>query len=331
MALTSSMDAPLAIEATGLVKAFGPVRAVEGIDLRVGVGEIYGILGPNGAGKTTLIRMLATLSRPDDGVARIFGYDTVADAAVVRDRIALTGQLASVDDELTGRENLVLLGRLLGYSRGAAEERAAALLGSFGLGDAANRLVRTYSGGMRRRLDIVASILVIPDLLFLDEPTTGLDPHSRNQVWEVVRTLAARGTTIVLTTQYLDEADQLAGRIAVIDRGRVIAEGTPGELKALTGSGTLAVRLRDAILRPEAVRRLEAVLGVPVHTGSDPVTLTARVAHAGRATDALAALASSGIEVAGFSLGQPSLDEVFLTLTGHPAGDDDTTTQEAAA
>ncbi|WNB86633.1 ATP-binding cassette domain-containing protein [Cellulomonas sp. ATA003] len=217
----------LAIETTGLVKAFGGTRAVDGIDLRVPRGGVHGFLGPNGAGKTTVIRMLATLLRPDAGSARVLGLDVVRDADEVRSRVALTGQFASVDEDLTGRENLVLVARLLGYSRPGARARTAELLDAFGLDDAADRLVKKYSGGMRRRIDIAASIVVTPELVFLDEPTTGLDPRSRNQVWDIVRAMVAAGTTVLLTTQYLDEADQLADRISVIDEGRVIAEGTP--------------------------------------------------------------------------------------------------------
>ncbi|MGI8911096.1 MAG: ATP-binding cassette domain-containing protein, partial [Rubrobacteraceae bacterium] len=222
----------LAIHAEGVVYRFGDNTAVDGVDLKVAPGEIYGFLGPNGAGKTTTIRMLATLLRPSSGTARVFGHDVVKEADEVRSRVSLTGQFASVDEDLTGFENLVLIARLLGYSRRASRERADELLDAFGLSDAAGRQVKKYSGGMRRRLDIAASIVVTPDLIFLDEPTTGLDPRSRNQVWDIIRTLAAEGTTVLLTTQYLDEADQLADRIAVIDHGRVIAEGTPGELKA---------------------------------------------------------------------------------------------------
>ena len=239
----------LAIEATGLVKAFGATTAVDGVDLSVPRGSVYGVLGPNGAGKTTTIRMLATLLRPDGGSARVLGHDVVAEADAVRSLVSLTGQLASVDEDLTGRENLILLARLLGLRRGPARERATELLDAFGLGDAAGRLVKHYSGGMRRRLDIAASLVVTPRVMFLDEPTTGLDPRSRNQVWAIVRALAAEGTTVLLCTQYLDEADQLADGIAVIDRGRVIAEGTPGQLKASVGTGALHVRLLDPARR----------------------------------------------------------------------------------
>ncbi len=232
-------DMPLAIEASGLVKTFGDKRAVDGVDLAVPSGAVYGVLGPNGAGKTTTIRMLATLISPDAGSARVFGHDVVREADAVRGAISLTGQLASVDEELTGRENLILLARLLGHRPAAARERADELLAAFGLEESAGKLAKHYSGGMRRRLDIAASIVVTPRLLILDEPTTGLDPRSRNHVWEIVRLMVAAGTTILLCTQYLEEADQLADGIAVIDRGRVIAEGTPAQLKASVGVGAL--------------------------------------------------------------------------------------------
>ncbi|MEU4482753.1 ATP-binding cassette domain-containing protein [Micromonospora sp. NPDC023966] len=315
-----------AVEADGLVRSFGSTRALDGLDLRVPAGTVYGLLGPNGAGKTTAVRVLATLLRPDGGRARVFGHDVVAEADAVRSRVSLTGQYASLDEDLTGAENLVLLGRLLGLGRPAARQRAERLLAAFGLTEAAGRQVKKYSGGMRRRIDIAASILNTPDLLFLDEPTTGLDPRSRNQVWEIIRAVVAHGTTVLLTTQYLDEADQLAGRIAVVDHGRVIAEGTPGELKSSVGSGTVHVRLRDAGERPRAEQVLRVALGVPVQLEADPVVLTARVGEDGtdleageQAARALGELARAGIVVDDFSLGQPTLDEVFLALTDHPA------------
>lgn len=320
-----------AIESVGLVKVFGETRAVDGIDLTVSQGEIFGVLGPNGAGKSTTIRMLATLLRPDSGTARVFGHDVVRDADVVRSHVSLTGQLASVDEDLTGFENLVLLARLVGFSRRQARERAGELLDAFGIADAAGRLVKSYSGGMRRRLDLAASIVVRPDLLFLDEPTTGLDPRSRNQVWEMVRDLVAAGTTVLLSTQYLDEADHLAHRIAVIDRGKVIAEGTPGELKASLGTGSLYVRLFDHQQRPEAMSMLAQVLGVPVRMESDPAALTARISDPGRAARGLAELSRLQIAVTDFALGQPSLDEVFLALTGHRTGQDESNFREDAA
>ncbi|MFF5052139.1 ATP-binding cassette domain-containing protein [Micromonospora sp. NPDC000663] len=316
----------LAIEAEGLTRSFGETRALAGMDLQVPAGTVYGLLGPNGAGKTTAVRVLATLLRPDGGTARVFGHDVVTEADKVRSRVSLTGQYASVDEDLTGTENLVLLARLLGLRKPAARDRAAALLAAFGLTEAGDRQVKKYSGGMRRRIDIAASILNTPDLLFLDEPTTGLDPRSRNQVWEIVRAVVSHGTTVLLTTQYLDEADQLAGRIAVVDHGRVIAEGTPGELKSSIGSGTVHLRLRDPAQRPQAEKVLREALNVPVQLAADPVALTARVGEAGtdldasaQASRALGELARAGIVVDNFSLGQPSLDEVFLALTDHPA------------
>jgi len=310
-----------AIEAEGLVKTFGGTRAVDGVDLRVPRGVVYGVLGPNGAGKTTTIRMLATLLRPDAGRARILGHDVAAEPDAVRALVSLTGQLASVDEDLTGHENLVLMGRLLGHRPRRAARRADELLEAFDLVEAAGRLVKHYSGGMRRRLDIAASLVVTPELLFLDEPTTGLDPRSRNQVWDIVRALVGQGTTVLLCTQYLDEADQLAARIAVIDRGRVIAEGTPGQLKASVGRAAMQVRLLDPDDRDEAARVLESALGAPAQSGSDPAALSVPVPDSAQASAALAALAAAGVPLADFALGQPSLDEVFLALTGRPADD----------
>jgi ABC-2 type transport system ATP-binding protein len=325
---------PLAIEASGLVKSFGSTRAVDGVDLSVRTGTVYGFLGPNGAGKTTTIRMLATLLEPDEGTARVLGHDVVREADAVRSRVSLTGQYASVDEQLTGRENLVLLGRLLGYTRTEAKARADELLDAFDLTEAAARQVETYSGGMRRKLDIAGSIVVTPDLMFLDEPTTGLDPRSRNHVWEIVRALVRQGTTVLLTTQYLDEADHLADRIAVIDHGKVIAEGTSGELKASVGAGALHVRLRDGRQRTEGQQVLARTLGVPVHFDSDPVALTASVSDPERVARALTELSRAGVGVAEFALGQPSLDEVFFALTGRPAEDprtDETANEEEDA
>jgi ABC-2 type transport system ATP-binding protein len=276
------------------------------------------VLGPNGAGKTTTIRILATLIRPDAGSARVLGHDIVEEADAVREAVSLTGQLASVDEDLTGRENLILIGRLLGLRRPAAKDRAAELLEAFGLGEGAGRLVKHYSGGMRRRLDIAASIVVTPELMFLDEPTTGLDPRSRNQVWGIVRALVAEGTTILLCTQYLEEADQLADGLAVIDHGKVIAEGTPAQLKASVGSGALHVRLMDPRQRPEAAEVLDREVGA-VTFEPDPAALSVMCSDPDRGAIAVAALGRAGVRVADFSLGQPSLDEVFLALTGHPA------------
>src|SRR4051794_18076379 len=279
----------LAIEATGIAKSFGATQAVAGIDLVVPVGAIYGVLGPNGAGKTTTIRILATLLEPDAGSARVLGHDVVAEADAVRGLVGLTGQLASVDEDLTGRENLVLLGRLLGLRRAAARARADELLDAFGIADSGRRLVKQYSGGMRRRLDIAASLVVTPQLMFLDEPTTGLDPRSRNQVWEIARALVAEGTTILLCTQYLEEADQLADGIAVVDRGRVIAEGTPGQLKASVGTGSLHVRLLHPDRRGEAAQLLERAVGTVV-LEADPAALSATGADAERAAIGVAEL-----------------------------------------
>jgi ABC-2 type transport system ATP-binding protein len=325
-----SIDSHLAIEASGLQKSFGETKAVDGVDLAVRTGSVYGVLGPNGAGKTTTIRMLATLLRPDAGEARVLGHDVVKEADAVRSLVSLTGQLASVDEDLTGRENLILLGRLLGLKRDAAKARADELLDAFGLTEAAGRLVKNYSGGMRRRLDISASIVVIPKLMFLDEPTTGLDPRSRNQVWGIIRALRAEGATILLCTQYLEEADQLADGIAVIDHGKVIAEGTPGQLKASVGSGALHVRLLDPDQRPEAEQLLIRELG-GVRLEPDPAALTATCADADKAAEAVAALTRASVGVASFTLGQPSLDEVFLALTGHTAEDQTSDGEEEQA
>ncbi|AZQ36091.1 ATP-binding cassette domain-containing protein [Streptomyces cyaneochromogenes] len=322
--MSTQTTSGLAIETAGLVKTFGETRAVDGVDLAVPAGTVYGVLGPNGAGKTTTVKMLATLLRPDGGEAHVFGHDVVREADEVRGRVSLTGQYASVDEDLTGTENLVLLGRLLGHGKQAARQRSGQLLEAFGLTEAAGKQVKNYSGGMRRRIDIAASILNTPDLLFLDEPTTGLDPRSRNQVWDIIRAVVAQGTTVLLTTQYLDEADQLASRIAVIDQGKVIAEGTKGELKASVGAGSVHLRLRDAAQRDLAADLLVRALDAHVQPEPDPVALTARLSGAAsedtaaeQAARALNELARAGITVDNFSLGQPSLDEVFLALTGH--------------
>lgn len=312
----------LAIEAKGLVKMFGKQRAVDGVDLAIRKGTVYGFLGPNGAGKTTTIRMLATLTKPDAGNARIFGHDLNDEGDAIRSRISMTGQYASIDEDLTGMENLVMMARLMGYGRKDAKVRAKELLGAFGLEEAAKRQVKNYSGGMRRRIDIAASIVVIPDLLFLDEPTTGLDPRSRNQVWAIIRALVGSGTTVLLTTQYLDEADQLADRIAVINQGKIIAEGTSGELKASVGSGTLNVQLIDAADQLPAAEILEQQLSVPVHFTRDSTLLSAQINDPGLVASALGVLAKEGIAINDFSFGRPSLDEVFLTLTGHAAGEE---------
>jgi ABC-2 type transport system ATP-binding protein len=308
-----------AIETNGLAKAFGATRALDGLDLRIREGSVYGLLGPNGAGKTTAIRVLATLLRPDAGSATVLGLDVVRDAKAVREKVSLTGQYASVDEDLTGLENLILVGRLLGLSWGSARKRAAELVEAFGLADAAKRQVQTYSGGMRRRIDIAASLIAVPPVLFLDEPTTGLDPRSRNQVWDLVRRIAAEGTTVLLTTQYLDEADRLAERMAVVDHGRVIAEGTSRELKASVGSNALHARVSSADAGARAREIVTAILGDGLLPASDPLDVTARLRSAGQAAEILAALTRHGIELVQFSVGNPSLDEVFLALTGRPS------------
>ena len=315
----------LAVETDGLVKAFGATRAVDGVNLAIPRGSVYGVLGPNGAGKTTTIRILATLLRPDGGSARVLGHDVVREAAAVRKLVSLTGQFASVATDLTAEENLVLLGRLLGYSRRAARRRADELLAAFGLAGAARDQAARLSGGMRRKLDLAASIIVAPDLLFLDEPTTGLDPRSRTALWAILRGIVADGTTVLLTTQYLDEADKLADRIAVIDHGRVIAAGTRGELKNSVGSASIRIRLMDPAHRDRA-RDLIAGHQIVVGDEPDPAVISARVPARQRAeaagelaARALGRLTSAGIGVSDFALGQPSLDEVFLALTGSQA------------
>ncbi len=306
-----------AIETSGLVKAFGTTRALNGVDLRIRKGSVFGLLGPNGAGKTTTIRILATLLRPDAGTATVLGHDVVREARTVREKVSLTGQYASVDEDLTGHENLVLMGRLLGLSWRDARERASELLEAFGLAEAAGRQVQTYSGGMRRRIDIAASLVAIPEILFLDEPTTGLDPRSRNQVWDLVRRIADEGTTVLLTTQYLDEADRLAERLAVIDHGRVIAEGTSRDLKASVGSSALHLRVVSADQRPRALELVERVLGEGTLPVTDPTAVTARLTSPAQAAAVLAVLTNDSVDVAEFSIGNPTLDEVFFALTGH--------------
>lgn len=318
----------LAVEVKDLRKSYGKVEVLKGINLQVERGKLLALLGPNGAGKTTTIRILATLLRPDSGTARVFEHDVVQEPDAVRRRVSLTGQFASVDEELSGLENLVLVARLLGFSWKQAKTRAKELLEAFDLSDAADRLVKNYSGGMRRRLDIAASIVVAPDMLFLDEPTSGLDPRSRRQVWDIVRALIAAGTTVLLTTQYLEEADQLADRIVIIDHGAVIANGTIGELKTSVGSGTVRVRLRDPQQRSEAERILSETLGETVKLEADPSALSAQVIDPERVGTTLANLSRAGIAVTDFSLGQPSLDDVFLALTGQPADGEAIATEE---
>jgi ABC-2 type transport system ATP-binding protein len=305
-----------AIHARGLVKHFGEVRAVDGIDLEVPRGMIFAILGPNGAGKTTLMRMLATLARPDAGSASVMGHDLIDAPHEVRTAISMTGQFASLDEDLTGRENLLMLARLWGFRGRAAKARAEELLAAFGLAEAAGKQVKDYSGGMRRRLDIAASLIVTPGVLFLDEPTTGLDPKARQAVWRMIRALAESGVTILLTTQYMDEADQLAARIAVIDHGHKIAEGTSRELKTATGSGFLHVTLADVARIDDAARLLERQLGCNVQRNVEGARLAVKAGTPRDASEALRTLIDAGIETLDFSMGSPSLDEVFFALTG---------------
>lgn len=307
-----------AIETRALARRFGDKRAVDGIDLQVRRGEIFAVLGPNGAGKTTLVRMLATLLRPSAGTASVLGHDIEREAREVRRKISLTGQFASVDEDLTGYENLLLLSRLSGLKGAQAKDRAMGLLTAFDLADAASKQAKDYSGGMRRKLDIAASLIRRPELLFLDEPTTGLDPRSRNQVWDIVRGLAASGTTILLTTQYLEEADQLADEIAVVDHGRIIARGTSAELKAKVGSGVLQISLANAAQREEASRLLADKLAGEVRASGNGTGLSVDVADPDAGLAALGALSAAGITLSGYALSQPSLDEVFFALTGRP-------------
>jgi oleandomycin transport system ATP-binding protein len=317
------------IIAEGLVKRFGETLALDGIDLAVPTGSVFGLLGPNGAGKTTAVRILATLLRPDGGHATVCGHDVVSHAHQVRQLTGLTGQYASVDDTLTGRENLMLIGRLTGQSRPAARARAGELLAGFRLTDAGDRAVKTYSGGMRRRLDLAASLVSRPRVLYLDEPTTGLDPLSRNEMWDVVRGLTASGVTVLLTTQYLEEADQLAEQIAVVDHGTVIATGTPGELKARTGALTLSVRPA----RAQDVATVAAV--VAGFTRTDPevraTTVTAPVGGDDVMPAVVRRLDDAGVRVAELSLRGSSLDEVFLSLTGRRADQPSTDELEGSA
>ncbi|MBZ4488318.1 ATP-binding cassette domain-containing protein [Microbacterium sp. cx-55] len=320
--MTSSST--LAVHAEGLVKTFGAMRAVDGVDLIVPAGTVYGVLGPNGAGKTTTINMLATLLRPDGGSARIFGHDVVRDAQIVRQLIGVTGQFASVDETLSATENLVIFARLLGLSRSAARAKSDDLLERFGLSEAARRPLKKFSGGMRRRLDLAASLIAQPPLIFLDEPTTGLDPRTRGQMWDTIRELVASGSTVLLTTQYLDEADQLADRIAVIDRGRVVAEGTSDELKASVGTSSLHLRLADAGDSGLALEAIDRVLGVRGTRSPEAARLSAPMTHPDRVADLLIALREQSIDVVEMSVQKPTLDEVFLTITGHDTADQNT-------
>jgi ABC-2 type transport system ATP-binding protein len=310
-----------AVVASGLVKRFGSTTALNGLDLTVPRGTVYGLLGPNGAGKTTAVRVLSTLIKPDGGSAVVLGHDVVADANAVRNTIGLTGQYAALDEYLTGRANLIMIGQLSRLTARAAKRRADELLERFELTKAAGRAVKTYSGGMRRRLDLAASLIGHPEVLFLDEPTTGLDPSARALMWDIVRQLVADGTTLLLTTQYLDEADQLAGRIAVIDAGKVIAEGTPAELKASVGGQRLLLTLADDSRAEVAARALAlfATGPVAIPNGSSRLLEVPVTASDGLATEVLRALDADGVKVSDIAVRSASLDDVFLTLTGHVA------------
>jgi oleandomycin transport system ATP-binding protein len=304
-----------AIEVEGLVRDFAGTRALDGVNLAVPTGQVLGLLGPNGAGKTTVVRTLATLLAPTAGQAWVGGFDVVREAARVREIIGLTGQYASVDEKLTGRENLILIGRLLGLKRAQAKMRADALLSDFDLEEAGHRLAKTYSGGMRRRLDLAASLVGRPRILFLDEPSTGLDPRARRDLWHRVRQLQVDGTTVLLTTQYLEEADALADSIVVLDQGRVIAEGTAAQLKAQVGARTLYVTVADPALATRAAEQITTVAGVQAQVDGEQIS--APVKDPGLLPAVLRALDEAGIEVAELGLRGASLDDVFLALTGH--------------
>jgi ABC-2 type transport system ATP-binding protein len=311
------------VQATGLVKSFGTFRAVDGVDLEVRQGEIFGVLGPNGAGKTTMLRMLATLLPIDSGDALIFGVDVAREPHRIRQLLGVTGQYASVDENLTAMENLWLFGRLQGLKPGNARSTARRLLEQFALEEAADKPISQFSGGMRRRLDLAASLITQPPLIFLDEPTTGLDPRTRGQMWDTIRGLVADGCTVLLTTQYLDEADQLADRIAVIDRGSKVAEGTPDELKSSVGESTLQVQLEadaDAELARDVVRRLLAI--EPVVT-PESRRMNVPLEDANRAADILIALREAAVSIDSVSVAKPTLDEVFLAITGHDTAEAD--------
>src|SRR5262245_24132699 len=320
----------LAVEARGLVKRFGDVCALDDVDLEVAAGTVLGLLGPNGAGKTTAVRILATVLTPDEGSARVQGLDVVAQAPDVRTRIGLAGQFAAVDGNLTGRENLMLVGSLTHLPRRALGPRADELLDRFGLSAAAGRLARTYSGGMRRRLDLAAALVHRPPVLFLDEPTSGLDPVSRNDLWAVVRELVAEGTTVLLTTQYLEEADHLANRIMVIDHGNVIADGTAAELKARLGATVVELSFADAAESGLATAALEPLELGRLDRDDDTVRLSVREG-APALIAVLRTLHGQGLEPRAAAVREPSLDDVFLTLTGRRAEAEEPAEQAAAA
>ncbi|GLV52587.1 daunorubicin resistance protein DrrA family ABC transporter ATP-binding protein [Thermobispora bispora] len=323
------MTDPSAVRADGLAKKFGDFRAVDGVDLHVRQGEIFGVLGPNGAGKTTMLRMLATLLPIDGGRAEIFGVDVRREPHRVRQLLGVTGQYASVDEDLTARENLRLFARLQGLPGARARAIADELLERFGLAEAADRMVAKFSGGMRRRLDLAASLITRPPLIFLDEPTTGLDPRTRGQMWDVIRELVSGGATILLTTQYLDEADQLADRVAVIDRGRKIAEGTPDELKTQVGDSTLQLTLADDADLATAAGVVRRLLGEDPVLTPESGRVNVPLPDPDRAADILIGLREAGVGISSMSVAKPTLDQVFLVLTGHGT-DDEARTEEAA-